>query len=149
MQIKIILLAAILLVGVKCFSQNNSKDFHGAVAKAKSYKAVYFINDSSARKIKGTLRNIKNALEDPRLQGKLEVELVAFGDGVEMLRKTNHYDTLLIALQLKGVLIVQCLNTMKERKIDKNELWNFIGYVPTGNGEIIIRQAQGWAIVHP
>lgn len=149
MQIKTILLAAILLVGVKSFSQSKSKDFHGAVAEAKSYKAVYFINDSSARKIKSTLRNIKNALEDPRLQGKLEVELVVFGDGVEVFKKTNHYDTLLTALQSKGVLLAQCLNTMKERKIDKSELWNFIGYVPTGNGEIIIRQAQGWTVVHP
>jgi hypothetical protein len=149
MKIKAILLAAILLVGVKSFSQGKSKDFHGAVAEAKSYKAVYFINDSSARKIKSTLRNIKNALEDPRLQGKLKVELVAFGDGVEMFKKINNYDTLLTTLQLKGVLLVQCLNTMKERKIDRNELWNFIGYVPTGNGEIIIRQAQGWAVIHP
>jgi hypothetical protein len=149
MKIKAILLAAILLVGVKSFSQGKSKDFHGAVAEAKSYKAVYFINDSSARKIKSTLRNIKNALEDPRLKGKLKVELVAFGDGVEMFKKINNYDTLLTTLQLKGVLLVQCLNTMKERKIDRNELWNFIGYVPTGNGEIIIRQAQGWTVIHP
>jgi hypothetical protein len=149
MKIKAILLAAILLVGVKSFSQGKSKDFHGAVAEAKSYKAVYFINDSSARKIKSTLRNIKNALEDPRLKGKLKVELVAFGDGVEMFKKINNYDTLLTTLQLKGVLLVQCLNTMKERKIDRNELWNFIGYVPTGNGEIIIRQGQGWAVIHP
>lgn len=78
------LLAAMLLVGAKVFSQNSSADFHGAVADTKSYKAFYFINDSSAHKIKGTLRNIKNALEDPRLKGKLKVELVAFGDGVEV-----------------------------------------------------------------
>ncbi|MEO8583215.1 MAG: DsrE family protein [Flavitalea sp.] len=63
--------------------------------------------------------------------------------------KNNNYGTLLIALQSKGVVLVQCLNTIRERKIDKNELWNFIGYVPTGNGEIIIRQAQGWAVIHP
>ncbi len=149
MHIKTILFAAILLVGAKAFSQNISKDFHGAVAKLKSYKAVYFIDDSSAQKIKGTLRNIKNALEDPRLKGKLEVELVAFGDGVEVFKKTNHYDTMLTSLQSKGVLLAQCLNTIKERKINKSELWNFIGYVPTGNGEIIIRQAQGWSVVHP
>ncbi len=149
MQIKTILLAAILLVGVKSFSQSNPKDFHGAVAEAKSYKAVYFIDDSSAHKIKGILRNIKNALEDPRLKGKLQVELVAFGDGVEVFKKVNHYDTLLTALQKKGVLLAECLNTIKERNINKDELWDFISFVPTGNGEIIIRQAQGWSVVHP
>ncbi len=89
-------------------------------------------------KIKSTLRNIKNTLEDPRLKGKLEVELVAFGDGVEVFKKTNHYATILIELQSKGMLLVECLNTLKARKIEKSELWNLISYVPTGNGESII-----------
>ena len=149
MKIKTFLLAVILLLGVKSFSQINPIDFHGAVANAKSYKAVYFIDDSSSHKIKATLRNINNALEDPRLKGKLEVELVVFGDGVEVFKKINHYDTLLTALQKKGVILAECLNTIKERNIKKDELWNFISYVPTGNGEVIIRQAQGWSVVHP
>ena len=149
MYYKILLISTILLIALKSFSQSNSINFQGAVAKAKSYKATYFIDDSSSRKIKGTLRNIKNVLEDPRLKGKLEIELVAFGDGVEVFKKVNHYDTILTALQGHGVLLAQCLNTIKERKIDKSELWNFIGFVPTGNGEIIIRQAQRWSVVHP
>ncbi|MDQ6814382.1 MAG: DsrE family protein, partial [Bacteroidota bacterium] len=52
-------------------------------------------------------------------------------------------------LQKKGVLLAQCENTVRERKINKDELWPFISYVPSGNGEIIIRQYQGWATVHP
>lgn len=130
----------------KTISINN---FHGAVATLKSYKALYIINQSEEKKIKALFRNINNALEDPRLKGKLQVELIAFGDGVEIFRKTNHYDTLLIDLQKKGVLLAECENTIKERKISKDELWSFISYVPSGNGEIIIRQYQGWAIVHP
>ncbi|MEO8583216.1 MAG: hypothetical protein ABI415_05430 [Flavitalea sp.] len=74
-------------MGAKSFSHSNPKDFLGAVADAKSYKAVYFINESSTHKIKGTLRNIKNALVDPKLKGNLKVELVAFGDGVEVYKK--------------------------------------------------------------
>ncbi len=99
--------------------------------------------------MKALFRNINNALDDPRLKGKLQVELIAFGDGVEIFRKTNQYDTLLIDLQKKGVLLAQCENTIREKKISKDELWSFISYVPSGNGEIIIRQYQGWAIVHP
>ncbi|MDQ6843418.1 MAG: DsrE family protein [Bacteroidota bacterium] len=123
--------------------------FTGAKATLKSYKALYYINQSDEKKIKGTLRNINNALNDPRLKGKITVELVAFGDGVEMFKKENHYDTLLTALQQKGVLLVECENTLRERKIDKTELWPFLSYTPSGNGEIIIRQQQGWAVIHP
>ncbi len=66
-----------------------------------------------------------------------------------MYKKANSYQKLLVALKDKGVVFVQCSKTMEERKIDKNELFDFVNYVPTGNGEIILRQYEGWAIVHP
>ena len=120
-----------------------------AVASLKEYKVLFVLNESGDKKIKAVIRNINNALEDPRLKGKLQVELVAFGDGVEIYKKTNGYDTLLDALRDKGVLFVQCENTLRERKINKEELWPFVSYVPSGNGEMILRQYEGWAIVHP
>src|SRR6476620_1311758 len=127
----------------------NPQAFRGAEATLKEYKALYILNQSDDKKIRGIIRNINNALADPRLKGKLQVELIAFGDGVEMYRKTAHYDTLLTALQNKGVILAQCENTVRERHISKEELWPFVSYVPSGNGAIIIRQYQGWAIVHP
>lgn len=150
-KITMALMLAASLLATKGFSQSTKEptEFHGATANLKSYKALYILNSSDEKKIKGTLRNINNALEDPRLKGKLEVELVAFGDGVDVFKKTSHYDTLLTNLQKKGVLLAQCENTIRERKISKDDLWSFISYVPSGNGEIIIRQYQGWATVHP
>ena len=133
------------------YSQQNdsSTNFHGATATLKEYKAVYILNQSEDKKMKAALHNMNNALADPRLKGKLTVELIVFGDGVELFKKSNHYDTLLLKLQNQGVILAQCLNTMKEKNIGKDELWPFISYVPTGNGEIIIREYQGWASVHP
>lgn len=132
-------------------SQTNptTSEFHGATASLKQYNALYVLNQGDDKKIRTVLRNINNALEDPRLKGKLKVELIAFGDGVEIFKKSNGYDTLLIALKNKGLLLAQCENTIRERKISKDILWPFISYVPSGNGEIIIRQYQGWAVVHP
>ena len=150
-KITLALMLAASLLATKGFSQSTKEpaEFHGASANLKAYKALYILNSSDEKKIKGTLRNINNALEDPRLKGKLEVELVAFGDGVEVFKKTAHYDTLLTNLQKKGVLLAECENTVRERKINKDDLLSFISYVPSGNGEIIIRQYQGWATVHP
>jgi len=124
-------------------------DFRGSEAILKEYKALYVLNESDDKKIRAVIRNINNALNDPRLAGKLQVELVAFGEGVEMFRKTNQYDTLLTGLMNRGVILAQCENTLRERKISKEDLWPFISFVPSGNGEIIIRQQQGWAVVHP
>lgn len=150
-KITMVLMMAAAFFTVKTFGQSavDPASFHGAIADLKQYKALYILNNADEKKIKGMLRNINNALEDPRLKGKLQVELVAFGDGVEIFKKSAHYDTLLANLQKKGVLLAQCENTIRERKISKDELWSFISYVPSGNGEIIIRQYQGWATVHP
>lgn len=120
-----------------------------ATAKLDHYKALYVINSSDDKRVKGALRNIKNVLEDPRLKGKLEVELIVFSDGVEIYKKGSAYEETLSDLKDKGVVLAQCENTLKERKIDKSALYEFVSYVPTGNGEIILRHYDGWAIVHP
>ena len=49
----------------------------------------------------------------------------------------------------KGVILAECSNTVRERKIDKSDLFDFVSYVPSGNGEIILRHYEGWAVVHP
>lgn len=130
-------------------AQKNNAEFHGAEATLKEYKALYLLNQSDDKKIRLVFKNINNALEDPRLKGKLQIELLVFGDGTEVYRKTNHYDTLLTALKNKGVILAQCENTVRERHINKEDLWPFVSYVPSASGEIIIRQYQGWAVVHP
>ncbi len=42
-----------------------------------------------------------------------------------------------------------CENTMRMRKIKREELFPFVSYVPTANGELIIRQEDGWAVIRP
>jgi intracellular sulfur oxidation DsrE/DsrF family protein len=147
----LILAAFVFLTFIKTASaqQTDPAAFTGATAKLKHYNALYILNSNDDKKIKGLLRNMDNALEDPRLKGKLHIELIAFGDGVAVYMKSGTYEQALKDLQAKGVVLAQCSNTIKERKIDKNDLFPFISYVPSGNGEIIIRQYEGWAVVHP
>ncbi|WP_338875383.1 DsrE family protein [Spirosoma sp. SC4-14] len=123
--------------------------FHGAEATMSTYRVVYQLNTDDEGKIKATLKNIQNALSDPRLHGKLDVELVVHGGGVAVFKKGSPFEQTLLDLQKHGVILAQCENTLRERKISKDELLPFIGYTPSGNGELIIRQQQGWAIVHP
>ena len=124
-------------------------NFMGAKADQAHYNVIYQLDSDDPKLIQMTLRNIKNALEDPRLKDKLQVELVAYAGGTAVFRKDQPYEKELRQLTEKGVILAQCLNTLRERKIPKSDLHDFISFVPTGNGELIIRQAQGWAIVHP
>ncbi len=144
------LFAIALLAFVKpAHAQTDPAAFTGATPKLNHYDALYVINSADEKKIKGTLRNMANSLEDPRLKGKLHIELICFGDGVAVYMKSGAFEQSLKDLQTKGVILAQCSNTVRERNIDKNDLFPFISYVPSGNGEIILRHYDGWAIVHP
>jgi len=140
---------AMLAFGKPAHAQTDTAAFTGATAKLDHYDALYVINSGDEKKIKGTLRNMSNVLEDPRLKGKLHIELVCFGDGVAVYMKSGIYEQQLKTLRDRGVILAQCSNTVRERNIDKNDLFPFISYVPSGNGEIILRHYDGWAIVHP
>jgi len=131
------------------YGQANQEVFTGAIPRLSEYNALYVINTSDPKQTKGTLRNINNVLEDPRLNGKLHVELIAFSDGVEVYKKDGPYKETLEALMEKGVVLAQCENTVREHKIDKSELFDFISYVPMGHGEIVLRHYEGWAVVKP
>lgn len=148
-NLKKILFLATAFIAVKHLAQQTISEHPVAKATKKHYNALYVINESDENKIKAIIRNVGNALEDPRLKGKLEVELLAFGGGVEMFKKDNSYELALTALKNKGVVMVMCENTLKEKKIAKSELFDFVNYTPSANGEIILREYEGWAVVKP
>jgi len=150
MKKHIILLAAIALFAfVKpARAQVDTTAFNGAVAKLDRYNALYIINFTDEKRIRATFRNIDVAMDDTRLKGKLHIELMCCGDGVVVYMKNGIFEPLLKELRSKGVILAQCTNTLDERKIDKSSLFPYISFVPSGPGEVILREYDGWAIMH-
>ena len=126
-----------------------NREFTGAQATQKMYHAIYQLDDNDPKVIGKTIRNIGNALNDPRLKGKVQIELIAFAGGTDAYLKGSKYGDDLKSLVEKGVIVAQCNNTLHERKISRDSLYDFIAVVPSGNGELIIRQAEGWSVVKP
>ncbi|WP_313672450.1 DsrE family protein [Sphingobacterium multivorum] len=147
------ILLAIMTIQAKAQDNKLLLDNHqysGAVAKKKAYKAIYQLDSNDPKTIEKAIRNINNVLKDPRLKGRLQIELVAFSGGTEAyLKKNSQYEKPLKDLVEKGVIVAQCLNTLEEKHIAKEELFDVIGYVPSGNGELILRANEGWVIVKP
>lgn len=127
----------------------HNRAYAGADATKAAYKVIYQLDTNQPDTIKKAIRNINNLLEDPRLKDKLEVELIAFSGGTEALMKSSAYESALKDLIAKKVIVAQCLNSLKDRKLDKSQFYDFIGYVPSGNGELSIRGAEGWVIIKP
>ena len=126
-----------------------NRAFTGPQFSLPLYHVIYQLDNNDPKIIEKAIRNINNTLTDPRLAGKVEIEMVAFGGGTDAYLKGSKYENDLKALIEKGVIISQCNNTLKERKISRDQLYDFIAIVPSGNGELIIRQAEGWSIIKP
>ena len=141
---------ALLAIAPAMAQTSETGAFHGAEATKSKYRAVYQLNTADTSIISHALANIQNALNDPRLKGKLDMELVVYG-GANILYRKDHpqYEKQLQDLQKQGVILAMCENTMRMRKIKREELFPFVSYVPTANGELIIRQEDGWAVIRP
>ena len=153
-QLSLVLLSFVLLTTAVTAQTNkkaleNNKAFTGAKATKKMYHAIYQLDNNDPKIIEKAIRNINNALTDPRLVGKIEIELISFGGGTDAYMKGSKYEEDLKSLVQKGVIVSQCNNTLKERKISRDQLYDFIAIVPSGNGELIIRQAEGWSAIKP
>ncbi len=129
--------------------QADTTSYTGALPTKALYLAAYQLDNGDSAKIRGTLHNIANALGDVRLAGKLKVELVVHGEGIKALMKDGMFEQDLMVLKKKGVIIAECLNTMRARNITKEQLYDFVSFVPSGNGELIILAQQGWSVIHP
>lgn len=130
-------------------AEKKNKAFTGAEAAKKEYYAIYQLDNNDAKIIEKAIRNINNALNDPRLKGKLHIELIAFAGGTEVNLKGGKYESDLKALVENGVIVAQCNNSLRERKISPDQLYDFIAIVPSANGELILRQAEGWSVIKP
>ncbi len=152
---KIMLIAAIVLGGYAAQAQDTASllkknvQFQGAEATLPSYKAIYQLDTNNPDQVKKAFRNIRNVLNDPRLKGKISVELITFSGGTEVMLKTSAYEDDLKDLITKGVQVSQCTNSLQERNLTKAQIYDFIAYVPSGNGELVIRAADGWVIIKP
>lgn len=113
------------------------------------YKAVFQLNSKEEKIINGTLTNMLNALQDNRLSGQLELVLVVHGDGADVYKKSSGHKETLRKLLQRNVRMTLCTNTIISRNIDKNDLFDFVEYLPSAAGELIILGQTGWTIIHP
>ena len=111
------------------------------------YKVVFHIDEQP----KGALviNNINNLITD--LGGEnLEIEMLVNGDAVKMLvRSTAEFGLQLKELAEKQVVFCACANSLRNFGIQKEELLDFVTVVSAGVGELVKKQAAGWAYIRP
>jgi intracellular sulfur oxidation DsrE/DsrF family protein len=107
------------------------------------YKVVIQVSDADPHKWNLTLNNAGNAVTD--LGKDTVVEIVVFGPGIGMLKAGSEVATRVSEAAAAGIKLVACQNTMRGMHLEPKDMNPAIGYVPSGAGELIRKQHEGFA----
>ena len=90
-----------------------------------------------------------NNLTNTYGKGNVEIELVAFSDGINSLAFDSKVASRIPGAIERGAKIIACENSMSRFKLSRRDMAPDIGYVPAGVRQIIERHRQGWVVIRP
>mgnify|MGYP000845976220 CR=1 FL=1 len=125
-----------------------------ALAQAKLDKAsqpaklVIQVSDADPAKWSLALNNAKNVQEELGAKN-VEIEIVAYGPGIGMLKKDAVTSGRVEEASLAGIKVVACENTIRNLKLTRADIHSAASYANSGVVEIMQKQAAGWSYVRP
>jgi uncharacterized protein len=137
--------AALLACGT--FAGLSAVDAMAQTAGAKN-KLVIQVSDADPKRWAIALNNAQNVQQDLG-KDKVDIEIVAYGPGLGMLKMDSVVGARVSEAVGDGVKVVACENTMTKEKVTRDDMLPKIGYAKSGVVEIMQRQQQGYAYVRP
>jgi len=119
-----------------------------ARAGDKAHKVVFQVSDADPAKWNLALNNVRNVQHDLGLDN-VQIEIVAYGPGIGMLRKGSVVGDRISQTLAAGTAVVACENTMQTQKLTRADMLEDIDYVPAGVVELMKRQKEGYAYIRP
>ena len=120
-----------------------------AAPGAKKHRLVIQVTDNDPARWNMILNNTKNAQEDVGGADNIDLEIVAYGPGINLLKADSPMAERIAELAKTGVKFAACQNTMKGMKLSKDEMLTTIVYVPAGVTELMKKQEEGWSYIRP
>jgi hypothetical protein len=111
-------------------------------------KMVIQVSDNNAATWNLALNNAKNIQKDVG-KDKVDLEIVAFGPGINMLKADSEVANRIDEAVEAGVQVLACQNTMRNQKLNKEDMHEKVNYVSSGVVEIMQRQQQGYTYLRP
>jgi intracellular sulfur oxidation DsrE/DsrF family protein len=111
-------------------------------------RVVLQVSDPDPAKWNLALNNAKNLQNDLGV-ANTEIEIVAYGPGIGMLKADATTANRVIDAMGTGIKVVACENTMTNQKMKREDMIDKISYVKAGVVELMQRQREGWAYIRP
>lgn len=115
---------------------------------AEKEKMIIQVSDNDPAKWNLALNNAKNIQKDIG-KDNVELEIVAYGPGIGMLKAESEVANRVTEAVESGVKVMACENTMRGQKLNRSDMNAKIGYVPAGVVEIMRQQKAGYAYLRP
>jgi intracellular sulfur oxidation DsrE/DsrF family protein len=115
---------------------------------SRANRVVIQVSDADAAKWNLALNNARNLQADLG-RDNVEIEIVAYGPGLGMLKVDSLVANRVAEALAAGTKLVACENTMSAQKLTRDDMLANIGYVKAGVVELMERQQQGWAYIRP
>jgi len=121
---------------------------HSAAQTAQTVpnRAIFQVTDNDPARWNMILNNMTNLREGVGSEA-VEIELVAYGPGILMLKADSSVRQRIAEAVKSGVKVNACQNTMNGMKLTPADMLGEIGYVPSGVVEVMRKQQQGWAYI--
>lgn len=119
----------------------------GAQAQTKE-RVVLMVSDDNPKNWT-TAFNVVNNLTAAYGKGNVEIELVAYSDGINSLTFDSKVAGRIPGALERGAKIIACQNSMSRFKLSQGDMAPDISYVLTGVKHSIERQRQGWIAIRP
>ena len=117
-------------------------------AAAPQHKVIFHVSDDDPAKWNLVLNNARNIQQDVG-KDNVDIEVVAYGPGLGMLKLESPVTARVGEAIGKGVKLMACENTMNGRKLTKADMLPDIGYVKAGVVELMLKQQQGYSYIRP
>ena len=119
-----------------------------AQAPAGRARVVIQVSDNDPAKWNLALNNARNVQEDLGA-ANVDIEIVAYGPGLAMLRDDSKVADRLGQALDKNIGLFACENTMRNQKVSRSDIYAGVKYVEAGVVHLMKRQREGWAYIRP
>ena len=111
-------------------------------------RVIIQVSDNDPAKWNLALNNARN-VQDDLGAANVDIEIVAYGPGLAMLRDDSKVADRLAQALDKNIGLFACENTMRNQKVARSEIYGGVKFVEAGVVHLMKRQREGWAYIRP
>lgn len=137
-------LSTLFLLTTAAHAATQSKPTSGVT----KHRVVIQVSDSDPKKWQLALNNARN-IQDDLGKDHVEIEIVAYGPGLGMLKLDSAVGGGVIEAIGNGVEVIACENTMTAQKVPRQDIISKVGFVKAGVVELMKKQEMGYSYIRP